>query len=122
VLTVTDTDFGAHRWDIDAHAARRIRAPTSGRSASSSRRATRTLDSDRDPHERRRVARRLERERSATGRNTSNGRQHAAGLPNVEANNIDLAAYCIGRTTDECGNIGARAPPPGLGRNEFSTI
>ena len=34
------------------------------------------------------------------------------GLPNVEANNIDLAAYCaVPNVATKCGNVGARAPP-----------
>src|SRR5262249_36094032 len=40
------------------------------------------------------------------------GLNGAADVPNVEANNIDLAAYCSGgNDATKCGNIGARAPP-----------
>src|SRR5262249_46110260 len=41
-----------------------------------------------------------------------NGLNGSGDAPNVEANNIDLAAYCRGANdATKCGNIGARAPP-----------
>ncbi|HET7128184.1 MAG TPA: hypothetical protein VFJ93_03815, partial [Gaiellaceae bacterium] len=43
---------------------------------------------------------------------THDGLNGSTDAPNVEANNIDLAAYCRGANSPmTCGNIGARAPP-----------
>src|SRR5262249_41037892 len=47
-------------------------------------------------------------------RNGGNGNNSQFSLANVEANNIDLAAYCSGANdATKCGNIGARGPPDG---------
>ncbi|HEX4526566.1 MAG TPA: hypothetical protein VH108_07475, partial [Gaiellaceae bacterium] len=41
-----------------------------------------------------------------------NGLNGAGDAPNVEANNVDLAAYCRGANdATKCGDVGARAPP-----------
>ena len=46
------------------------------------------------------------------GRSLGDGLNGSTDLPNVEANNIDLAAYCaIPNDATKCGNVGARAPP-----------
>ena len=46
------------------------------------------------------------------GRNGGTGVNLPAGLANIEANNVDLAAYCSASSPSaQCGSIGARAPP-----------
>ncbi|MFL6033492.1 MAG: hypothetical protein ACJ74I_00290, partial [Gaiellaceae bacterium] len=53
-------------------------------------------------------------------RNGGAGLNTQFGLPNVEANNIDLAAYCGGSNDPaKCGNIGARAPPATGAEDDF---
>ncbi|HEY3484752.1 MAG TPA: hypothetical protein VGK49_05170, partial [Ilumatobacteraceae bacterium] len=45
-------------------------------------------------------------------RNSSLGLNASTDVPNIEANNVELAAYCaIGNPATLCGDIGARAPP-----------
>ncbi len=110
VLNVTDTASERHGWNIDS-------LPVADPGASTGTYGVFITQTNQD----------LEIDRVLTngdaslvalngsihdGRNSGDGLNSSTDLPNVEANNIDLGAYCDPTTPNaECGNVGDRAPP-----------
>ena len=118
VLTITDTDSARHGWDINA-------LPTADPAASTGTFGVFVTQTTGD----------MQVNRILTNGDASlialNGALRDARLgslgdntqfsqANVEANNIDLAAYCsVPSSVPDCGDVGARGPPiDGLG-NDF---
>src|SRR5207248_2959198 len=53
-------------------------------------------------------------------RNSGSGDNTQFGPANVEANNIDLGAYCsVSSSVPDCGDVGARGPPIDALNNDF---